>query len=349
MNNIQELNNLTLDEAFAPSGTRYEADRKSDDISLPPLILDDVIRRVQPMGWRVIVDTPLTLQPGRPLFAIRVTPTWMTNIEALYFYGDDANLNRVMADNPVFIPVFNGEDGVTNPPVRVSNYGTPPPLCKWSRLHKYCQGSLQYQIVCTAGSIVHGYLQASLVRGIPYPKFLPQPTVGYFHCDIQNPEFTSIVDNFVIAKPSLEPYIEVTAPLTEGTVVKEMAFMSPYESGVFDPHGFDAIFVYSKGTISSLNNSQLTFEINISAGPDFQFFEAMPLRKETLSMFNTLDYMGSDPTKEAAMDYYGFMHVKGITFPTKETAMRESIDPSTGKYKKQSSGEEGAQTTSSRN
>lgn len=348
MNNIQELNNLTLEETFAPSGTRYEADRKSDDISLPPVVLDDVIRRVQPMGWRVIVDTPLTLPPGKPLFAIRVTPTWMTNIEALYFHGESANLNRVMIDNPVFIPVFNGEDGAKDPPVRVSNYGTPPPLCKWSRLHKYCQGSLQYQIICTAGSIVHGYFQASLVRGIPYPNTTPQPTVGYFHCNMQNPEFTSVVDNFVIAKPSLEPYIELTAPLTEGTAIKEMAFMSPYESGMFDPHGFDAIFVYSKGTISSLNNSQLTFEINISAGPDFQFFESLPVRQEVLSMFNTLDFMGSDATNDAVLDYYTFMHTRGITFPTKEQNMRDAIDPTTGKYKKQGTRYRSSTPTSSR-
>jgi len=125
--NIQELQNLSLTEMPMGESNRYEANRKLSNMPTPTEPLGLVLSKLQPMGIRVIVDVPLTLPPGRPLFAIRVTPTWLHPLEALAI-DPKADLNRINLDLPVVVPMFVGDDGVaegSEPRVRVAYYNTP--------------------------------------------------------------------------------------------------------------------------------------------------------------------------------------------------------------------------------
>lgn len=296
MNNEQTLENLAFNQLSLGTTTQFEANRQNASINMTPSSLPLVLQKWQPMGIRVIVDLPYTPPDGSPLFAIRVTPTWYTPIELASTMGVNAAADFSESFNslPVFLPYTGANqeykiaESTTDTPVRVSYYGDPPPICRYSRIHRYNSGSLKYQVVMTPGSVTHGYFQASVIRGVPKP-YKVNRVFSLVPLNVYRPDFNSTYDNFVNIKPASEGFIEMNVPRVNATGRTDTALDMPGLFAEYDPNGYDYLMVYSKGTISSLSPTQMVFELNIAAGDDYKMHVPLPISSDLRNFWGRVD------------------------------------------------------------
>lgn len=317
MNNEQSLQNLTMSQLSLGTGTKFEANR-SGTTGLTPSALALTLSKWQPMGIRVVVDLPYTPDLNQPLFAIRVTPTWFSLREWTAMLDDNTtkNFSRYFSHMPIFVPYTGGIAGPVVPedtkdtPVRVSYYGDSPPIAKYSRIHRFNAGSIKYQIVTTPGSVTHGYFQYSVVRGVG-PPGADKPVDYRLGVPTYAPEFSSTYDNFVNIKPSTEGFIELDVPRVSGNDVKDSAMDLYSFNSMYDPNGYDYIMVYLKGTLSSLSQTQMAFEFNIAAGPDFVMNQPLPVSTNKRNFWTETDLF-----TEANPYYLTIYSNPGLTFPS---------------------------------
>lgn len=297
MNNEQLLQNLQFNQLSLGDSTLFEANRTDTSLKLQPSSVPLACNKFMPMGIRVIVDLPYTQDEGTPLFCIRLTPTWYTPMEiaSLCDATTIALYQQYLTSLPVFLPYTGGstqytfvESDKTDAPVRVSYYGDPPPICRYSRVHRHNTGSLKYQIVSTPGSVTHGYLQYSVLRGVKWPMSVSQVN-HRIPLNTYKPDFSSTYDNFANTKLSSEGFIELEIPRTTSTGVKDSASDLFSMTNTYEPVGYDYLMVYSKGTMSSLSQTQMVFELNIAGGDDFQMYTPLPISTSFRNFWGAVD------------------------------------------------------------
>lgn len=230
----------------------------------------DVIRRWQPMGFRVIIKLPYVADDTEPLFAIRVGPYICPN-----------------STSPVVCPVFplpGGSSARAGDPVVVHRYGANPPLAVAAMACRGWVGSMKYRLRCVSNFVSSGYIIAGTLKGAYSSEWIlpidfaskPRPVWGLadgYDVFMQN--------SYVLSDTSMFRHIEVDVPYEyplpwydQQRALGEFIYPTVAlgkSSEINCPDNY--IVVSARGTINSPDaGAELVYELEYAAGDDFEFF-----------------------------------------------------------------------------
>lgn len=186
-----------------------------------------------------------------------------------------------------------------NSAVYITQYDNPPPLAAFSTMFRRWRGTMHYRIRVVSGFTTQGYIFVSVIKNSPsipvvinefttttgpprqdhsyreamINSYIMGDTAMFRHFEIQMPyEYpTPYYDQYAWIGKRSRParyflnYQNTTTdpPTSTNTTIRPVQF---------EPHGENYIVVGLRGTLeSSVQNSQVTFELEYRAGEDFQF------------------------------------------------------------------------------
>lgn len=186
-----------------------------------------------------------------------------------------------------------------NSAVYITQYDNPPALSAFSTMFRRWRGTMHYRIRVVSGFTTQGYVFVTMIKNAPTipviidefttttgpPRqdhsyregmmnaYIMGDTAMFRHFEVQVPyEYpTSYYDQYAwIGKRSRPARYFLHMDDTSVTPSKPMNYtIRPVQ---FEPHGDNFIVVGLRGTLeSSVQNSQVTFELEYRAGDDFQF------------------------------------------------------------------------------
>lgn len=190
-------------------------------------------------------------------------------------------------------------------PIYITNYDYPPPLAALSTMFRRWRGTMHYRVRMVAGFTTQGYIFSSLVRNIRDPitlrnRFWTTPafrmedasyksamlnsyvmgdTAMFRHFEVQVP-FEYPVPyydqfNWIANRTRPAQYFQTELDIPAGSSpngnfpIKQSNVLA---ANYNEPHGDNYIVFGLRGKLeSSVQNSQISFEIEYRAGDDFQF------------------------------------------------------------------------------
>lgn len=162
---------------FAPP-TMPEAPMTDFDMSCNvPVGMDDVWRRWQSTGIRLMIDLPFVSDDRFPLFAIRANPFFprlpaadaeITNMSTAFMYYSPVYPLPGTTKDAVDQPKYKIEgDNVVYSPVKgvyAVAYDNPGPFSTMSTMYRYWRGSIMYRLRCLSNFTVSGYMLVSSLK-----------------------------------------------------------------------------------------------------------------------------------------------------------------------------------------
>nr|UNZ11816.1 capsid protein [Ora Rivulet insect-associated polycipivirus] len=263
--------------------------------------LEDLIRRWQPTGFRVVINLPFGGNDQDYLFLIRPHPY-------IPYPGDlsrDGNLNIFnMAVWNAFRPVIHGtlNSDISESNISISQHSPPPILSTLATMYRFWRGSLKYRIRAVTNFTTQGYLFYTMLKNtadVPgtYNAFAVQPPINradtsylpemmnnYVSLDLSQMRHAEIQVPFEYPIPFKDTYAEIE----HATKFNDASTIATISSGS------NLIALGLRGAInSSSTTNQAIFEIEYCAGEDFQFsgenLLGLPFSQSKYSFFNNPD------------------------------------------------------------
>lgn len=182
--------------------------------------------------------------------------------------------------------------------VYITQYDNPPALSAFSTMFRRWRGTMHYRIRVVSGFTTQGYIFCSMIRNSPsipmvYNEF--KYTSGPPRQDLSYRE--AMQNSYVMGDTAMFRHFEVQVPYEyptpyydqfawigrrsrpgryfatwQGTDSAKTVYNGNIRSVQYEPHGDNYIVVGLRGALeSSVQNSQVTFELEYRAGDDFQF------------------------------------------------------------------------------
>lgn len=290
-----------------------------------PFSFEHLIHQWQPMGIRVVVNTPFSGNDEDFLFAIRNGPfiprydytyessdpnalkdpekpntspdfksRTYTNVMPVNSYGFN-NMRNVLHAGQLYKKVDEGQNAIY-----ITNFDQPPILASLATMFRKWRGTMHYRIRVVSGFTTQGYVMATLVRNSPavigiYPT---QNTVGGVAREDRSYR-EAMINSYVLGDTAMFRHFEVQVPFEypvpyydqfnwignrcnpannfmltwqDNNSAKPVYEVARLRNIRNEPHGDNYILFGLRGKIeSSVQNSQVTFELEYRAGDDFQF------------------------------------------------------------------------------
>lgn len=186
-----------------------------------------------------------------------------------------------------------------NSAVYITQYDNPPPLAAFSTMFRRWRGTMHYRIRVVSGFTTQGYIFASVIKNAPQiPAVLNEftTTTGPPRQDHSYRE--AMINSYIMGDTAMFRHFEIQMPYEYPTPYydqyawigkrcrparyflhyQDTTTTPPKDINVttrpvqFEPHGENFIVIGLRGTLeSSVQNSQVTFELEYRAGDDFQF------------------------------------------------------------------------------
>lgn len=186
-----------------------------------------------------------------------------------------------------------------NSAVYITQYDNPPPLAAFSTMFRRWRGTMHYRIRVVSGFTTQGYIFVSTIKNSPQiPAVINEftTTTGPPRQDHSYRE--AMINSYIMGDTAMFRHFEIQMPYEYPTPYydqyawigkrcrparyflhyKNTDVDPPMDTNVttrpiqFEPHGENYIVVGLRGTLeSSVQNSQVTFELEYRAGDDFQF------------------------------------------------------------------------------
>lgn len=205
--------------------------------SIPrPFDVDHLMKQWQPMGIRVVVNTPFTGDDSQFLFAIRngpfipsytyryqdsscmcpniegktdpdLTKRQLTTLDNYQSYGVNNMLNVVHG--------YNVPDSIEpkDAPIIITQYDEPPILSSLSTMFRKWRGTMHYRVRVVSGFTTQGYVICTYVRN-------SIPTVGIYQTQsqvkgVQTGDFSyrpNMLNSYIMGDVAMFRHFEVEAP-----------------------------------------------------------------------------------------------------------------------------------------
>lgn len=240
---------------------------------LPPDHLN-ILQRWQPTGYRVSVKTPFISDDAHALFAIQITPFLpMGPID----YNAKANHPLFMIFNPIFPDPSHYKAYTEDPPIVATRYANPPLLGILAHYYRFWRGSLKYRIRTISSFVSSGCIYTGILRHTKATKLGKNDNnfMSFTNRYVVGAEDPYNVTSFahMVIDPSMFRHMEIEVPFDELVDFKEIPKEVDHEAS---SHSSYLVF-YNIGTLSTGGdrNSVVTFEIDICAGDDFNFYNYM--------------------------------------------------------------------------
>lgn len=187
-----------------------------------------------------------------------------------------------------------------NNPIYITNFDQPPILASLATMFRKWRGTMHYRIRVISGFTTQGYVMATLVRNSPavigvYPT--QQVAGGVAREDESYRE--AMINSYVLGDTAMFRHFEVQVPFEypvpyydqfnwignrcnpannfmltwqDNNSIKPVHEVARLRNIRNEPHGDNYVLIGLRGKIeSSVQNSQVTFELEYRAGEDFQF------------------------------------------------------------------------------
>lgn len=206
------------------------------------------------------------------------------------------NMRNVIHAGKNYSKVEPDKDGKPNTAIYITQYDQPPILASFATMFRKWRGSMHYRVRTVAGFTTQGYIFSSLVRNSPsiiglYPTQNMVP--GILREDRSYRE--SMINSYVMGDTAMFRHFEVEVPFeypvpyydqfnwiaNRSRPANNFMWNKPKDKDVEtarlrnirnEPHGDNYVLFGLRGKLeSSVQNSQITFELEYRAGDDFQF------------------------------------------------------------------------------
>lgn len=259
---------------------------------------DTIIRRWQPMGYRVTINLPFVSDDITPLFAIKNGP---------YIPPNEHSVQGAFTYNTRYHPIYPlPAETSAGTSVTVTRYDSAPSLAIASWAYRFWKGSMKYRLRNVANFISQGYIVTSVARQL-YPielhnnppivpslatshRFIPGLISGY-RAYQQNSY--SMADLSMYRHIECEvpyeyplPYYDTYRSLNELTA--RMRTWVDTDNNDIEPNmGDNFVVVYARGALNSpTSGAQVTFELEYCPGDDFMFSSELAFSRHGLEVGN---------------------------------------------------------------
>lgn len=213
----------------------------------------------------------------------------LTTLDTYQSYGFN-NLRPVLHAGPKFATVEPDQSAIY-----ITQYDQPPILASIATMFRKWRGTMHYRVRTVAGFTTQGYIFSSLVRNSPgiigvYPTQNTVPGVQREDASYRE----SMINSYVMGDTAMFRHFEVEVPFEYPVPFYDQYnwianrtrpannFMWGTKDNVREvqrirnirnePHGDNYLLFGLRGKLeSSVQNSQITFELEYRAGDDFQF------------------------------------------------------------------------------
>lgn len=267
-------------------------------------------RTWQPTGIRIAIKLPYISDDKTPLFAVRVTPrVGYIATRQIPSVGQVCGLGYT---NPIVYPscgVSRQSFTFADEPVVATIYDTAGPFNKIAHMYRYYKGSINYRFRCVTNCVAQGYVMFGVVHGATADiirKSAPSGVPNICSYLVRRVWETGrsvkagMMNTYQLTDLSQLRHVEVQVPFISNTEFRDMQWMDCVASSVIDdgqefmainqPQSF--IVAYARGELTSFSGSQATliYELEYCPGPDFEFFNELPLTAATLFRTNFDEY-----------------------------------------------------------
>jgi hypothetical protein len=265
----------------------------------------NLINQWQPMGVRVVLNIPFIGNDRDFLFAIRNGP-FIPRFDKVY---KDAGMYNEVAESPdieINSYAFNNMKNVLHatkkwkdPPAEekesifITYYDYPPVLAQLATMFRKWRGSMEYRIRTISGFSTQGYLFAGMLRNSPsYTGVFNQYKV-LNSVARQDDSYREVMQNsYIMSDTSMFRHFKIHVPYEYPSPWYDQykwignrsrpaeLFQTGGEGDPItaantvwnEPHGDNFIVVGMRGSLNtSVNQAQISFELEYRAGEDFQF------------------------------------------------------------------------------
>lgn len=236
----------------------------------------------------------------------------LTTMETYSSYAFN-NMRNVIHAGPRYAQIEPNKSAIY-----ITQYDAPPILASFATMFRKWRGTMHYRVRTVAGFTTQGYIFSSLVRNSPsilgvYPT--QNTTPGIQREDKSYRE--SMINSYVMGDTAMFRHFEVEVPFEYPVPFYDQFnwianrsrpannFMYRQDDkGEFvvgrvrnirnEPHGDNFVLFGLRGKLeSSVQNSQITFELEYRAGDDFQFADPfLPFNEHYLKPY--ADYKNQD-------------------------------------------------------
>lgn len=274
--------------------------------SIPrPFTFMTLINQWQPMGVRVVLNIPFIGNDRDFLFAIRNGP-FIPRFDKMYkdagLYNDAGTANDLTINSYAFNNmknVLHATKKWREPPtsekesIYITYYDYPPVLAELATMFRKWRGSMEYRIRVISGFSTQGYLFAGLLRNSPsYAAVFDQYKV-LNSVARQDDSYREVMQNsYIMSDTSMFRHFKIHVPYEypspwydqyrwignrsrPAELFQAGGTDDPYKASnmIFnEPHGDNFIVIGMRGSLNtSVNQAQISFELEYRAGEDFQF------------------------------------------------------------------------------
>ncbi|UCR92515.1 MAG: hypothetical protein [Apis polycipivirus] len=311
MNNEEPQLTQIANLQIASAGHKLPEQSQVATCSIPrPFGLFDLIHQWQPMGIRVTLNIPFVGDDHSFIFAIRNGPfiPGMTNYSDFppFAEGTEAktrvcqmyawnNMRNVLHGKDIW-----EEDMAEKDSVFITQYDHPPTLSSLAQMFRKWRGTMCYRIRTVAGFTTQGYPFVTSLKNRPsrigiYDSFKILPVIpridSSYREGMQNSYImgdTAMVRHFEFSMPFEYPVpwydqyawisrrVRPSQNFYQDTTTKKYVQLSSLTN---EPHGDNYACFGLRGALNtSVNEAQITFELEYRAGDDFQFSDpGLPL------------------------------------------------------------------------
>ncbi|APG77944.1 hypothetical protein 3 [Shuangao insect virus 8] len=274
--------------------------------SIPrPFNFMNLINQWQPMGCRVVLNLPFIGDDKDFLFAIRNGP-FIPRFDRTYKDAGLYNEGGEASDLTINSFAFNNMRNVIHakkkwsvPPenekeaVYITYYDYPPVLSQLALMFRKWRGSMEYRIRVISGFSTQGYLFAGVLRNSPtyaavFDQFKVMNSVAR-----QDDSYREVMQNsYIMSDTSMFRHFKIHVPYEYPSpwydqfrwIGNRSRPSELFEAGGAgdptkavnsiwnEPHGDNFIVIGMRGALNtSVNQAQISFELEYRAGEDFQF------------------------------------------------------------------------------
>lgn len=183
------------------------------------------------------------------------------------------------------------------PPITITQYDEPPILSSLSTMFRRWRGTMHYRLRVVSGFTTQGYVFASLIRNSP--SFISVNNAFHRAKGVKREDSSyreAMINSYVMGDTAMFRHFEFQVPFEypvpyydqyawigrRSRPAKNFAWGTPPSTGKLviepfrpikgEPHGDNYVMIGLRGDIAtSVENSQISFEIEYRAGDDFQF------------------------------------------------------------------------------
>lgn len=283
------------------------------EVSIPrPFSFMNLINQWQPMGVRVVLNLPFIGNDKDFIFAIRNGP-FIPRYDKVYTDAGLANSVGTSDDLSINSYAFNNMKNVLHATkkwqvaptdvkesIYITYYDYPPVLAQLSTMFRKWRGSMEYRIRVISGFSTQGYLFAGLLRNSPsYVGVFDQYNV-LNSVSRQDDSYREVMQNsYIMSDTSMFRHFKIHVPYEYpspwydqyrwiGNRSRPSELFGSNNGNIpnsannlvwNEPHGDNFIVIGMRGALNtSVNQAQISFELEYRAGEDFQFADpGLPL------------------------------------------------------------------------